>query len=128
MKPWLIFAVVVVGVSIYGLFGSNERVAGNETLIAAPSVNDKYIANLNRFAHGSTGAAAYGVMKIVRVDGTQLEFAVSKRAYNKAGGAERDVAEGRAEPAAYYSDKTLTLPVSEIKAAIADQSIVSIRR
>jgi hypothetical protein len=127
LKPWLIFAALVVGISVYGLFGSNERVTANQSMVAAPSVNDKYIANLNRFAPGSTGAAS-GVMKIVRVDGAQLEFAVSKRAYNKAGGAERDVAEGRAEPAGYYSDKKLTLSLSEIKAAVADNSIVSIRR
>jgi hypothetical protein len=126
MNPKLLIALTVVAV-IIGLVGYNMRAGRNEKLIEAPAVDDKYIADFSSFLKG-VPPQTWGVLKVVAVRGDRVELAVSKKAYNKSKGPERDYDNGAANTADYYEAQTLTLPHAALKAAVKDNTIRYIRR
>src|SRR5262245_53111689 len=118
--------LIVIAV-IVGSIGYKMRTGANEKLVAAPAVNDKYIAELKTFV-SSVPPSTYGVMKVVAVRGSQVDFAVSKSGYNKAKFADQDYDRGKTDAPDYYLPGTLTVPHAALQAAVKDNSIVYIRR
>jgi hypothetical protein len=116
----------LIAVVAWGAIGYQKRVNTNERYLLAPAVNDKYITDLSSFVKVAPGT--WGVMKVVAVRGDQVDFVVSKRAYNKGDGPERDHDRGATGAADYYHDSVLAIPHSALQAAVKDNSIRYIRR
>lgn len=105
----LIALIVILGVV------SASRISARDTeLLAHPQVGDLYTVDLSAMAPGDFDGHAYGVMRVVAVDGDQVRLQVPQTGYSKWQGADRDT-NGKARSSGYYADEVRDFSVARLQ-------------
>lgn len=103
----LIASVVVVGI----VAGQRSNVR-EDALLHDPRVGDVYEVDLQALAPGGFDGHAWGLMRVVAVDGEKVSLEVPNTGYSKASGVYRDL--GKARDDSYYSGDVLSYPRQEL--------------
>lgn len=117
-------AAVVVGfIAFLGMWSPppTDRYAE----ISTPRANDIYTMNVHRFDSASTAVPAFGLARVIRTDGTNVELAIPKATYMAAKDTSADVVSGAYKRTDYYEPRTVVIPTSRIRELAMDSSIVS---
>lgn len=83
--------------------------------LESPEVNDIYTVNLTKIFPEAEFQYRYGLLKVKSTSVTDVEFLVSKIAYNKMKGTSRDIRNGKAANDDYYEVETLRLQFHDLQ-------------
>lgn len=105
------FWAVIVPVFIFNVSQIEEQ---EMAYIESAMINDKYVVDFTKIFEGIEGKYKYGVMKVLSVTSDEIRVTVSKIAYNKPSGPVKDIREGKANEASYYSSDSSVFTKSEL--------------
>lgn len=123
----LALGALVVLVVVFGFFAAKQSDAEEARLLGSPTAGDLYTVDLGKLAPGGFDERAYGVMRVVKVDGQTVALQVPNVGYSKIKGAFRDLS-GDALKDSYYSEEVLEYPLAELKQLHDSGAINSIDR
>jgi len=126
--PMFSGAILIGLMVLTGIYYDRQFEAQEAAYIAAPAVNDYYVVDFTKIFVEADPEYKYGVMRVTDVDGQQVAMQVSDIAYDRASGASKDVREGKAAAAEYYSNETVYFDHGELLELRDDGAIHSIKR
>lgn len=86
-----------------------------DAYLAQPKINDMYIVNMHKIFPNTDKKYKYGLMRIRHIGATKVEFQVSKVVYNKTSGLRKDIRQGKASSADYYTDQPFIISLTMLK-------------
>jgi hypothetical protein len=125
---WAIIPALIGVAAIFGMMESGDRSARNADLIASPRSGDTYVVDLSKLMRDGDSKFRYGLMRINAVQGANIELALPKVTYNKVTAATKDLSDARKGGTDYFSDKSMQVPVADLKQLLDSGAIHSIRR
>lgn len=96
--------------------------------IEQPAINDLYIADFTKVFDDTDPDYNYGAMRIKQISSNQVELQVSKIAYNKVSGVQKDIREKKSMSDSYYDSESLYIDMSKLKEMKDSGAIYSIER
>jgi DNA-directed RNA polymerase subunit RPC12/RpoP len=121
----LLALVIVIGIVV---FMGQQRSAETASYLANPATNDIYTIRVDDIFTGVDSTYPYGSMRLVSIDGDIYQFQISSSAYNKSEGVRKDISNGKASEASYYSEGLMEFTRDEIAALKESGSISNIDR
>jgi len=109
------------GLALIGLIASFVTIAvvagqrsnvREDALLKDPRVGDVYTVDLQTLAPGGFDGHAYGLMRVVAVEGESVSLEVPNVGYSKVSGVSRDM--GKARQSDYYSGEVVSYPRQEL--------------
>ncbi len=125
---WAIIPALIGAMAMVGFAASGDRSARNAELIAAPRSGDTYVVDMSKLLRDGDIKFRYGIMRINAVQGTSVELAMPKVTYNKLSAATKDLGDARQSGTDYFSEKTMRVPVADLKPLLDNGVIHNIRR
>ncbi|MDR0181765.1 hypothetical protein [Lysobacter arvi] len=96
-------------------------------LLAAPQVGDLYAAELSHFAEFDQAGKAYGLMKVVKVDGDAVTVITDSSAWEAPSGANNDL-HGDLSAIKWDTEDELRIARSELSSLYGQDKIFGVRR
>ena len=96
--------------------------------IEQPAINDLYIVNFTKVFDDTDPDYSYGVMRVKYLSSSQVELQVSKIAYNKVSGVQKDIRNSKTTPDSYYDGDPLYIEIDKLKEMKESGAIYSIDR
>lgn len=129
-KNGWIFALVLMA-AVVGIAMHDNTVKGEQSMayLASPQAGDIYLANLasiKNSGYESTGALAYGFMKLAHIEGDKLFFVVADTAYTKKKSVRKAL--DRATDAVYDMEEPLILSEEQARTLYDKGVVYEIRR
>jgi hypothetical protein len=125
---WAIIPALLSVAVIFGIMENGDRSARNAELIASPRSGDTYVVDISKLLRDGDSKFKYGIMRINAVQGASIELALPKVTYNKLSGASKDHSDARQGGTDYFTDKTIRVPVADLKPLLDNGVIQNIRR
>lgn len=112
----------------FGAYALNKASVNEAAYIEQPAVNDLYIMNFSKLYDDFDSEYKYGVMRIKQISGTQVEFQVSKIAYNKAKGVRKDIRRDKVFADDYYDAEPMLVDISKLQEMKTTRAIYDVER
>lgn len=120
--------IIIACLFSFGAYVVAQDDAKESAYIAQPAIDDVYIMDFSKIFEDTDLKHKYGAMRIKQLSSSQAEFQISTIAYNKTSGVRKDIREGKASSDAYYTDKPISIDISELKSLKESGAISSIKR
>lgn len=125
---WVGLAALVLAVGVVGTMDSSQRHEATATYLAAPAKGDLYVMNVASLMKSPQASSMYGLLRLREVQGDQLLFDTPQVTYSKLKGATRDLREGRASDASYFSAEPIVLTKADVARLQQDGALHEVRR
>jgi hypothetical protein len=102
--------------------------AADQTYIAAPHTGDIYEIDLAQLMKQPEAPQMYTTARVVKIEGQQVEVELAKGYYKEWRGVDKDLNDGTAATAEYYSADHLAIPIPDIAKMQASGVIHDVRR
>lgn len=125
---WVGLAALVLAVGVVGTLDNSQRHEATATYLAAPAKGDLYVMNVASLMKSPQSSSMYGLLRLREVQGDQMLFDTPQVTYSKLKGATRDLREGRAGDAAYFSAEPIVLTKADMARLQQDGALHEVRR
>lgn len=120
--------IIITCLILFGVYAAQQDNIQEAAYVEQPAVNDLYIVNFTKIFTGVDPKYKYGLMKIKQISAGQVEFQVSKIAYNKTSGVRKDIRERKTSSDSYYESEPLSIDIGKLKSMKDTGAIYSIER
>lgn len=115
---------VVLGVDYFNVEQENKTLV----YLQAPKVNDIYSVDFSKIFKNEDPIYKYGTMVVVSVNMNLVQVQSSTHAYDGKSGVRKDIHNGQANEAFYYSDDVTPFNVRELLKFYNEDAIFSVKR
>ncbi len=126
--PMFLGLIIIACLVLFGFYAAGQSSVQEAAYIEQPAANDLYIVNFTKIFKDTDPTYKYGILRIKQISTGQVEFQVSRVAYNKASGASKDIRKGKASSDAYYDTEPLFIDIKKLKSMKDSGAIYSIDR
>ena len=135
-KGWMLCILLVAAFVAFALYSTAQQDERNAQIIAAPAISDLYFANLAKIPGSGYAPSdspdnkeknAYGAMRLIKIEGDTLYFAVATKAYSKKSGL-RKIAKSKTESMVFDTKDPLILSLSDVQSLTRQDIIYEARR
>lgn len=110
------------------VFDQERQKAADYSYLSAPQPNDLYVTDLERLKPQSSSPSLYGVMRVTRVDGDNVDFLIPKLGYSQSSATDKDINSGKAYTSDYYTGEIAHVKLSDLKTFRDKNYIKKIKR
>jgi len=126
--PMFTGSIIIAFFVLSIIYAGKQQDIKEASYLEKPAINDLYIINIPKMSKGSDLSHPYGLMRVHHLSATQVEFQISKLAYNKASGVEEDIRNMKTSLDEYYTDEALKIDISELQKMKDTNAIYSVKR
>ncbi len=120
--------IIIACLALLVTYSAQQDNIKEASYIGQPAINDLYIVNFTKLFTDTDPKYKYGVIRIKEISSGEVEFQVSKIAYNKTSGVRKDIRERKAFSDSYYDNKPLYIEIDKLKDVKKSGAIYSIER
>lgn len=123
---WMLCILAFAAFGALSLLSASDRAERTARIVAAPAVNDMYLANMAQIDGSGYALSdspdnreknAFGAMRLIKIEGDRLYFAVSTKAYSKKKGLRR-IANSKSENMQFDTSDPLTLSRTDVQSLV----------
>ncbi len=120
--------IIIAGLLLFGGYMVHRSNLRDISYIQQPVLHDLYVVNFNKIFSHSDPKYKYGIIRVKQIAPDQIQFQISKIAYNKTSGARKDIRERKANSDSYYKNDTVSLSREKLKKLKQTGAISTIKR
>ena len=109
-------------------FGAAAQSARETEYLNAPAVGDQYVVKLAPFLKAPDAKHTYGVLRVAKLSGDQLEVALGTYAYSIQSAATKAIGSGDTARADYFSPRSIAMTRADLLRLKQDHTIQAVRR
>ena len=124
---WVLLAGLIGLVALFATVGSISRGRHVKEMLAKPQPGDLYLVDMAGAMN--TGQHSYGLMRVRKVVGDEVELRVASVGYSRSTTAQKDMDNpAKFNSAGYFQERTITRPLAALQEWAETDAIENIRR